>query len=84
MDVLADIQGRAQGIERHFAYRAILFIPSESYDAAAITVIQGLDELGFKIYTFKPNINSWFCNTVIPRDRLLPPVSYTHLRAHET
>ncbi|MHA2232082.1 MAG: glycosyltransferase family protein [Candidatus Hodarchaeales archaeon] len=49
-----------------FKYRAILFIGSESYDGACITLMQGLQELGFTIYTInKPNINSWFVNTVI-------------------
>ena len=46
--------------------KKILFIGSESYDAPSITVLQGLLELGFDIYTIKkPNINSWFCNKII-------------------
>lgn len=52
--------------EKYFKNKNILFIGSESYDAPVITVIEGLQELGFKIYTLhKPNINSWFCNQVI-------------------
>ena len=52
--------------ERKFKNKSVLFIGSESYDAATITVIQGLHELGFTIYTLeKPNINSWFCNEVV-------------------
>lgn len=54
------------GAELFYKKKAILFIGSESYDSATITVIEGLNLLGFKIYTFKkPNINSWFCNTII-------------------
>ena len=52
--------------EKKFHQKAILFIGSESYDSATITIIEGLNSLGFKIYTYKkPNINSWFCNNVI-------------------
>lgn len=56
---------KAKDAEKKFKYKSVLFIPSESYDAATITVIQGLEELGFTVYTYKkPNINSWFCNVV--------------------
>jgi len=52
--------------EKYFKWRKILYIGSESYDAPVITVIQGLEELGFEIYTIKkPNINSWFCNKIV-------------------
>jgi len=54
------------GAESLFERKAVLFIPSESYDAPTITVIEGLSQLGFKIFTIrKGNINSWFCNQVI-------------------
>lgn len=54
------------GIEKEFKKKAVLFIGSESYDSATITIIEGLNLLGFKIYTYKKgNINSWFCNKVI-------------------
>ncbi|MBI4494144.1 MAG: glycosyltransferase family 1 protein [Chloroflexi bacterium] len=49
-----------------FKNKSVLFVGSESYDAATITVLQGLHHLGFSIYTLgKPNINSWFCNQVV-------------------
>jgi hypothetical protein len=45
---------------------ALVYIGSESYDAPTITVLQGLHHLGWTVYTLgKPNINSWFCNTVV-------------------
>lgn len=54
--------------EQHFAQRTVLFIGSESYDAPVITVLQGLQRLGFRILTVeRPNINSWFCNEVVSR-----------------
>jgi len=66
MNKLDEVYRQCQNSERHFEYRAVLFIGSESYDAPTITVLQGLHKLGFTIYTLKkPNINSWFCNTVI-------------------
>jgi len=66
MKTLSRAQRKAKDAEKAFKYKAILFIPTESYDAATITVLQGLQELGFTIYTYrKPNINSWFCNQVV-------------------
>ena len=44
----------------------ILFIGSESYDGPTITIIEGLYNLGYKIFVYKKsNINSWFCNSII-------------------
>jgi len=65
MGILEKINRKSRGVEKRFKYKAVLFVPSESYDAAAITIIQGLEELGFTIYTMRPNINSWWCNKVI-------------------
>ena len=46
--------------------KSILFIGSESYDAATITIIEGLNKIGYTIYVYKKsNINSWFCNIII-------------------
>lgn len=60
------IQARYARAEEWFKHRAVWFIGSESYDAATITVLQGLQELDFTVYTLKkPNINSWFVNTVV-------------------
>jgi hypothetical protein len=56
----------ASGAECQFERKKILLIGSESYDAPAIAVIEGLHRLGFSVYALhKPNINSWFCNIVI-------------------
>lgn len=66
MDALEDTYRASHAIENSYPEKRILFIGSESYDAPVITVLQGLVELGFKIYTIKKwNINSWFCNQVI-------------------
>lgn len=66
METLESAYSQAKGSENYFTNKSILFIGSESYDAPAITVLQGLDKLGFDVYTlWKENINSWFCNTVI-------------------
>jgi hypothetical protein len=63
---LQRIYDESRDSEKHFAHKSILFIGSESYDAPTITVLQGLQQLGFTIYTLKkPNINSWFCNKVV-------------------
>jgi hypothetical protein len=63
---LEEVYQESKNSERYFSHKKILFIGSESYDAPTITVIEGLEELGFEIYTIdKPNINSWFCNKVI-------------------
>jgi hypothetical protein len=64
--VLEEVYRESHSSERFFKHKAILLIPSESYEAPVITVIEGLCKLGFTIYTIKkPNINSWFCNKVI-------------------
>ena len=63
---LEEIFRSAHEIENKFSSKAVLFIGSESYDAATVTAVQGLNNLGFSIYTLKkPNINSFFCNKVI-------------------
>ena len=60
------IKQQAHTAPDEYQYKAILFIGSESYDAPTITVLQGLQALGWTVYTLhKPNINSWFINTVI-------------------
>jgi len=67
---LENIFRNCKNSERFFRYKKILFIGSESYDAPTITVLEGLDELGFEIYSIrKPNINSWFCNRIIENPR---------------
>ena len=64
--MLKKIQDSADGVEEHFPERGVLFIAGESYDAPTITVLQGLQELGFDVYTIqKSNINSWFCDQVV-------------------
>ncbi len=66
MDILEDMRRKFERAEDAFRKKKILFIGSESYDAAAITVLQGLHDLGFTICTIRKwNINSWFCNVVI-------------------
>ena len=63
---LEEIYQESKNSERYFKYKNVLFIGSESYDAPTITVIEGLQELGFNIFTIKKaNINSWFGNKVI-------------------
>lgn len=60
------IADQATAIEKRFSNRSVLFIGAECYDAPTITVIEGLQELGFTIYTLnRQNVNSWFCNTVV-------------------
>lgn len=56
-------------------HRAILYIGSESYEAPTITVLQGLQELGYTVYAYKVNVNSWFCETLIP-ETCLPQVDF--------
>ena len=64
--ILEEIYKNNLGIEDKFVKKKILFIGSESYDSATITVIEGLFKLGFEILVFKKNnINSWFCNKII-------------------
>ena len=42
------------------------YLPSESYDATTIGIIEGLNELNFEILVYKKeNINFWFCNKII-------------------
>lgn len=61
---LEHVYQEAQGIEDK--YDSVLLIPSESYDAPLITLVEGLSSLDIDIYTIKkPNINSWFTNQVI-------------------
>ena len=63
---LEEIYKESQKSEKKFCYKKVLFIGSESYDAPTITIIEGLQKLGFKIFTIKKlNINSWFCNKII-------------------
>jgi hypothetical protein len=66
VDILETIYQKSLGSERAFPHKKILYIGTESYDSVAITVIEGLQELGFEIYVIgKSNINSWFCNKII-------------------
>jgi hypothetical protein len=61
--VLREMQARCHGIEDHYPHKAVLYIGSEQYDAMIVTLLEGLQELGFTIHTIdKPNVNSWFCN----------------------
>jgi len=63
---LEDGYQASQNSEQHFKHKRVLWIGSESYVAPAITVLQGLDALGFEIMTIgKPNINSWWCNKIV-------------------
>jgi hypothetical protein len=56
----------SESSEEYFRQKRILFVGSESYDAATITILEGLSQLGFEICTLhKPNINSWFTNKVV-------------------
>jgi len=60
----------------------LLFIGSESYDAPTITVLEGLQKLGWNIYTLnKPNINSWFCNQVV-NETSLPKIRFVLSNLH--
>lgn len=64
--ILEEVFQQSKNSESKFKHKGVLFIGSESYDAPTITIIQGLEELGFDIYVIKKsNINSWFCNKVI-------------------
>lgn len=66
MNILENIYNKSLNIENNFKKKKVLFIPSESYDAATVCVIEGLHKLGFEILTYvKNNINSWFCNKII-------------------
>lgn len=72
MNQLDEIYQQCQNSEKNFKFRAVLYVGNEAYDAVTITVLQGLQRLGFTIYALKkPNINSWFCNRVVESiDRL--------------
>lgn len=60
----------AEGAERRFRHKRVLFVGSQSYDAPTVTVLQGLHRLGFRIFTPRQsNINSWFCNHVLKEPR---------------
>jgi len=64
--ILEDIYQGSIGVGPEYEHAAVLFIGSESYDAPTITIMEGLQELDFTVYTIgKPNINSWFVNQVI-------------------
>lgn len=64
--ILEEIFKKTMNIENKFKKKKILFIPSESYDGCTITIIEGLNKLGFEILVYKKsNINSWFCNQII-------------------
>lgn len=79
--VLENIYTECIDAEKEFKNRAVLFIGSESYDAATVTVMEGLQDLGFTVYTLgRPNINSWFVNTVV--DVLPGPVDFTLSNLH--
>jgi len=70
MSILKSVWHKSQNAERKFKHKAVLFIPTESYDAATITVLQGLQELDWRVFTIgKPNINSWFMNEIIEDPR---------------
>lgn len=64
--ILDEIYRKSKNSEEKFGDKNVLFIGSECYDASVITILQGLQKLGFKIFTIKKaNVNSWFCATVI-------------------
>lgn len=70
MGILEKAWHISQDAEKQFKHKAVLFIPSESYDAATITIMQGLEELGFVVYTIgKANINSWWMNKIVENPR---------------
>jgi hypothetical protein len=63
--------------------KKLLFIGSESYDAPTITVIEGLNKLGWQIFTInKMNINSWFCNKVISENSSFPKFEFILSNLH--
>lgn len=66
MDILEEVHQKSQNIEEKFPHKRILYISQNTYSSPTITILQGLDKLGFKIYTLgKSSINSWWCNKVI-------------------
>jgi len=66
MGILEETYIKTKNIENKFKHKKILFIGSEAYDATTISIIEGLNILGFEIIVYKKqNINSWFCNTII-------------------
>lgn len=63
---LETVWQECQDSERLFPHKRVLFIGSESFDAQAAAVFQGLDALGFEVCTIgKPNISSWAFNKVV-------------------
>lgn len=65
MGTLEDRYYEALDANEEFEHKAILFIGGNKYDAATITVLQGLKHLGWTINVLSTNINSWFCETLI-------------------
>lgn len=64
--ILEEIHHKSCHAEDAFKYKKILFIPSEKYDPGAITIMQGLQKLGFAVYTIgRGNISSWWFNRII-------------------
>jgi hypothetical protein len=64
--ILENTLKKTMNIENEFKHKKILFIPSESYDATTIGIIEGLNEMNFEILVYKKNnVNSWFCNKII-------------------
>lgn len=59
-----EIYCESEGIQNFFK-KKVAFLGSECYDAVCITVLEGLQELGFEIHVLKSNINSWFCETIV-------------------
>jgi hypothetical protein len=62
---LDDVYRQALDSPDAFERKRVLWIGSESYDAPAICVLEGLKRLDFEVHVLKPNINSWFCETVV-------------------
>ncbi len=64
--MLEKIYQQAKNIESKFKHKAILLISGEGHNAPLITVIEGLNKLGFTIYTInKWSINAWYCSHII-------------------
>jgi hypothetical protein len=64
--VLENAYRKSHDAEKAFKHGAALAILSESYNAPVVTVLEGLQKLGWVVYVIgKPNVNSWFVNTVI-------------------
>lgn len=70
MGVLESLYQRNLNIEKRFKHRAVLAILPESCHAPVVTILEGLQELDFKVYVVgKSNVNSWFVNEVISDPR---------------